>query len=313
MTLYDLPAPAKLNLFLHIIGQRSDGYHMLQSVFRLISLSDSITIDLRRDAVISRQSNREDQVQEQEDLVVKAARLLQKATGTHLGAHISVTKRIPMGAGLGGGSSDAATVLLALNRLWRTGLKRAALSELGLVIGADVPFFLGGQNAFVQGIGQELDPIDISDASYLLLKPKVSVATARVFAAPDLTRDTEPVKMLDFSGCDRFVGSSDGHSVKEPLHRGFGRNDMEPVVKQMFPEVRQAMDWVVEQGYQVRMSGSGSCFFAEFGSPEEAELAKGSLVAKMQDTNQGFDGALIKEVLACDGWRKHPLRHWVDD
>lgn len=319
MTLYDLPAPAKLNLFLHVVGRRADGYHLLESVFRLIDLSDAITIELRRDGVISRSSNLDDQIQDHDDLVVQAAKALQQATGTRLGAHVAVTKRIPMGAGLGGGSSDAATVLVALNRLWQTGLRRLALAKLGLSLGADVPFFVGGRSAFVQGVGEQLTPIEITRASYLVVKPAIAVATASIFAAPDLTRDTEPVKMSDFSGCSRFVGPASSLGVETSLrasgqgHQGFGRNDLEPVVKRMFPVVRQAMDWVAEQGYQVRMSGSGSCFFAEQDSLEEAQLARADLVAKMPNVNQSGGDALIQEVYACDGLQMHPLRHWVED
>lgn len=316
MTLYDLPAPAKLNLFLHVVGQRADGYHLLQSVFRLIDLSDVLTVELRRDGVISRSSDLQDQIQDQDDLVVKAAKRLQQASATRLGAHIAVTKRIPMGGGLGGGSSDAATVLIALNRLWQTGLNRAALAQIGLGLGADVPFFVGGDSAFVQGVGEQLTPLALGAASYVVVKPAIAVPTQGVFAAPDLTRDTEPVKMSDFSGCSRFVGTTShlaGVNRSNQANGGFGRNDLEPVVKRMFPVVRKAMDWVVEQGLQVRMSGSGSCFFAELDSPEQAQLARANLIAKMRDVNQSGGEALIEEVFACDGLQMHPLRHWVDD
>jgi len=305
MTLYDLPAPAKLNLFLHVIGRRPDGYHQLESVFRLVSLADSISIDLRLDGLITRESSVDREVAAADDLVVRAAHALQKATGTTLGAHIMVTKRIPMGGGLGGGSSDAATVLLALNRLWRTQLKRVELVRIGLSLGADVPFFLYGQNAFVQGIGEQLQPIELPDTSYLIFRPPVSVPTNRVFTDPDLTRNTEPVKMLDFSGRARFVGAG-----------GFGANDLEKVVVGLFPEVREAKVWLQRHGVSVRMSGSGSCLFAEFDTPADAELAQEKLTAKMRSVTSDDRHEvrlLLRSISACDGLPSHPLWHWASD
>jgi len=330
MTLYDLPAPAKLNLFLHVIGQRSDGYHQLESVFRLVSLADSITIDLRSDGLITRESSVDQEVATADDLVVRAAQALQKATGAALGAHIAVTKRIPMGGGLGGGSSDAATVLLALNRLWRTGLNRAQLMRLGLSLGADVPFFVWGRNAFVQGIGEQLQSMDLPDISYLVFRPPVSVSTNRVFTHPDLTRNTEPVKMLDFSGRARFIGTNQFKSTEEvnrfgakfgtkfgtEVGDGFGTNDLEQVAVRLFPEVREAKAWLQVNGVQVRMSGSGSCLFAEFDTPLDAELAQVKLTAKMQSvTSDGRDGVMLmlRSISACDGLPSHPLQHWASD
>lgn len=305
MTLYDLPAPAKLNLFLHVVGRRGDGYHLLESVFRLITLADSITIDLRTDGQISRDSSTGDQVSEDDDLVVKAARLLKAHTGTTLGAHLQVQKRIPMGAGLGGGSSDAATTLIGLNRLWRTGLPRNELARLGLALGADVPFFVFGQAAFVQGVGEILAPILVSDASYLVFKPPVSVPTATIFKSPDLTRNTDRVKISDFSGVGGFIS-------RDASRPGFGRNDLEPVATRLFPVIAEAMAWIASEGYAVRLSGSGSCFFAELDSPKAAELARASLVAKIAGLDEG-KGAFVKEVFACDGLPCHPLKHWLED
>jgi len=332
MTFYDLPAPAKLNLFLHVIGRRSDGYHQLQSVFRLVSLADSITIDLRSDGLISRESSIDQEVATADDLVVRAAQALQQATGTALGAHIAVTKRIPMGGGLGGGSSDAATVLLALNRLWRTGLNRAQLMRLGLSLGADVPFFVWGRNAFVQGIGEQLQSMDLPDISYLVFRPPVSVSTNRVFTDPDLTRNTEPVKMLDFSGRARFIGKNQykspervnefgfevesGFELGTQAGDGFGTNDLEQVAVRLFPVVREAKAWLQTNGVQVRMSGSGSCLFAEFDTPLDAELAQVKLTAKMQSvTSDGRDGVklMLRSISACDGLPSHPLQHWASD
>lgn len=305
MTLYDLPAPAKLNLFLHVVGRRDDGYHLLESLFRLISLSDSITMDLRRDGQISRESDLDNAVSEQDDLTVKAARLLQQRTGTRLGAHLAVKKRIPVGGGLGGGSSDAATVLIGLNRLWRTGLNTQALAGLGLVLGADVPFFVFGQTAFVQGVGEQITPVCAPDMSYLVLKPGVGVPTARIFGDRDLTRNSDQVKISDFSGTVRFVESNE-------ISSGFGRNDLELVACRLFPAVSEGIEWVKREGYSVRLSGSGSCFFAEFDRPEDAELARDALTAKMMQFGNGSD-AVIEEVFACDGLPQHPLRHWLKD
>ncbi len=305
MTLYDLPAPAKLNLFLHVVGRRDDGYHLLESLFRLISLSDSITIDLRRDGQISRESDIGVMVSEQDDLTVKAARLLRQRTGTHLGAHLVVKKRIPVGGGLGGGSSDAATVLIGLNRLWRTGLNTQELANLGLVLGADVPFFVFGQTAFVQGVGEQITPVRAPDMSYLVLKPCVGVPTASIFGDRDLTRNSDQVKISDFSGTTRFVEFS-------KIYPGFGRNDLEPVACRLFPAVAEGIGWAKREGHPVRLSGSGSCFFAEFDRPEDAELALDGLMAKMTQVGNGSD-AVIEEVFACDGLPQHPLRFWLKD
>lgn len=305
MTLYDLPAPAKLNLFLHVVGRRHDGYHLLQSLFRLISLADTITIDLRLDGKLSRESDLNAAVADDDDLVVKAARLLQQHTGTALGAHLKVNKRIPVGGGLGGGSSDAATVLIGLNRLWRTGLSRTDLVRLGVSLGADVPFFVFGQTAFVQGIGQELESVSAPDGSYLVFKPAVSVPTDTIFKAADLTRNTDRVKISDFSGASSFVAAVGGRG-------GFGRNDLEPVAKRLFPVVSKTMAWASSEGYPVRLSGSGSCFFAELQAPVQAELARASLMAKMGRLD-GSEDAVIEEVFACDGLPEHPLRHWLKD
>lgn len=304
MTLYDLPAPAKLNLFLHVVGRRADGYHLLESLFRLISLSDSITLDLRTDGRISRSSDMAGLVDESDDLVVKAARLLQARTGTAMGAHLSVTKRIPLGGGLGGGSSDAATVLIGLNRLWRTGLSRRELAGLGLALGADVPFFIFGQSAFVQGVGEDLVAVPAPEASYLVVKPAAAVPTAMVFADPNLTRDSDRVKISDFSGISRFIGSES--------HLGFGRNDLERVACRLFPVVHASMQSVRREGYSVRLSGSGSCFFAELENPHAAELARLRLAAKIGNSEIGSDTE-IEMVFACDGLPQHPLRYWLED
>lgn len=243
------PAPAKLNLFLHVVGRRPDGYHLLQSAFRLIELADSLSFDIRHDGLL-RRMNAIEGVPERDDLVVRAGALLQAATGCRLGADIRIDKRIPMGAGLGGGSSDAATTLLALNRLWQTGLDRKALASLGLRLGADVPFFIFGRDAFVQGIGEDLQPLALEPACYVLLSPGVSIPTREIFTAKELTRDSEAIKITDFamSAC---------------------RNDLQSVACSRYPAVKDAIDWL-SQYAPARMTGSGSCIFAQVASGSEA-------------------------------------------
>jgi len=273
----DYPAPAKLNLFLHVVGRREDGYHLLQSVFCLIDRCDTLRFRVREDGQIRRLSDLRG-VAPEDDLVVRAARMLKEASGTALGADIEVEKVIPMGGGLGGGSSDAATTLLALDRLWRTGFGSEALAELAPSLGADVPFFLFGTSAWVEGVGERLTAIDLAERWYLVLTPPVGVPTGSVFAAPELTRDTEPLKMADFSAQqqDRF------------------KNDLEAVVIARFPEVRASLEWLRRHG-KARMTGSGSCVFAGFDTHEEAQQVLGRLPAPMT----GF---------VAKGLTYHPLR-----
>jgi 4-diphosphocytidyl-2-C-methyl-D-erythritol kinase len=244
------PAPAKLNLFLHITGRREDGYHDLQTVFQIIDLADDIHIQLRRDGVIERQAGAEG-VAPEADLVVRAARALQAATGTELGATLSVTKRIPMGGGLGGGSSDAATALVALNRMWDCGLNENDLASIGVKLGADVPVFVRGRSAWAEGRGERLTPLDLPEAWYVLVHPQVHVPTAAVFQAPELTRNSPPITMRAF------------------LESG-GRNDFEPVVRARYPEVAHALDWL-GQFAPARLTGTGSCIFAPCASLNEAQ------------------------------------------
>ena len=304
MTLYDLPAPAKLNLFLHVVGQRADGYHLLESLFRLVSLSDTLTIDLRADGKISRESSLATVVDDADDLVIRAAQTLKNATGTRQGAHIVVHKRIPVGGGLGGGSSDAATVLIALNRLWRTGLTRRALMVLALPLGADVPFFLSGQAAFVTGIGEHCIPVCAPDSAYVIFKPRESVSTASVFGSPHLTRNTESVKISDFSGRHRFLGEN-----------SFGVNDLESVVLQAFPSIASTREWLNKQGYDVRLTGSGACFFSEFDGPLQALLAYEALQAKLKKifASSTCEHDVLQSAFVCDGLPSHPLQHWLVD
>jgi 4-diphosphocytidyl-2-C-methyl-D-erythritol kinase len=248
-----LPAPAKINLFLHVVGRRPDGYHLLQTAFRMLARWDSLSFSPRDDGEI-RLARPLPGVPEESDLCVRAARLLRAESGRSLGVTISLEKRLPMGGGLGGGSSDAATVLLALNRLWDIGLPRASLMKLGLSLGADVPFFLFGRNAFAEGVGEELQPLSLPEAWYLVVEPPVSVPTAEIFSAPDLTRNTESIKIAAFPA---EGGSS------------FGRNDLEPVACRRYPAVAEALGWLGQFG-AARMSGSGACVFAEYGGEAEA-------------------------------------------
>ncbi len=304
--LYDLIAPAKLNLFLHVVGRRADGYHLLQTVFQFISLADSLDIDTREDGQICRETDMTG-VPHDEDLVVRAARLLQQSTGTKQGAQLHVRKRIPSGAGLGGGSSDAATVLIALNRLWKTGLSRAELMCLGLQLGADVPVFIFGENAFAEGVGEQLTPVDLPPQAFVVIQPAQTVPTQGIFQAPDLTRDTETVKIMDFSG-------------RQAITRlGFGHNDLQPVVLNHFPVVRQTLDWLEKAGYKARMTGSGSCFFIGFQSVQQAEVANQEMLAKIcidfSDTaSVGVDcpASPIQALTVCESLPEHPMRYWIE-
>jgi 4-diphosphocytidyl-2-C-methyl-D-erythritol kinase len=254
--LVDCAAPAKLNLFLHVVGRRDDGYHLLQSVFQLIDLHDTLHFRLRQDQAIVR-STEIDGVAAEQDLTVRAARLLQteaRARGLDVaGVEIAIEKRLPMGGGIGGGSSNAATTLIALNQLWGTGLSRAGLMRLGLALGADVPFFLGGGNAFVEGGGEQLTPIQTPERWFVLIHPGVSVPTPLIFQSPELTRDSKVVKIADFS--DRLPG--------------FGRNDLQAVAARAFPPVADALDWLSHRA-DARMTGSGAGVFASFASESDA-------------------------------------------
>lgn len=254
-------APAKINRFLHITGQRSDGYHNLQTVFELIDLADEIQLQPRNDGNIHLVKGAAG-IQVSDDLVYKAAKLLQQKSGTSLGCNISLHKVIPMGAGLGGGSSDAASVLWGLNELWNTKLSRTSLMELGLQLGADVPFFLLGTNAFAEGIGEILTPISLSASTYLLIYPGVHVPTVNIFKSPNLTRNHPKVTISDFT---------------ESAHpEQFGKNDCEDVVVQRYQEVAQAIDWIIQRhsGAQPRMTGSGSTVFARLDPEIAQELQK---------------------------------------
>jgi len=273
------PAPAKLNLFLHVVGRRADGYHLLQTLFRFIDLEDSLNFTVRSDGQVCRIGEVEG-VPADQDLCVRAARLLQQETGCTLGADIAVEKHIPMGGGLGGGSSDAATTLLALNRLWQLGLSRGQLMQLGLRLGADVPVFVFGENAFAEGVGEQLQPYSLPEAWYVVLFPPVHVPTARVFTHPELTRDTISLKIRDLS--------------THQLH-----NDLQPVVCKLYPDVERHLAWL-GQFSQARMTGSGACVFAEFATEAGAREV-------LEQLPQGMRGIVAR------GLPQHPLREFAED
>ena len=243
-SLHDVPAPAKLNLFLHITGRRPDGYHLLQSVFMLIDWCDTLHFEKRSDGGISREDLTV--ALPDNDLITRAARLLQTHTGCTDGVHIAVEKQIPAQAGMGGGSSDAATCLLALNRLWKLKLKLAELETLGLKLGADVPFFLRGRNAWVEGIGEKITPIGLPAADFWVLKPPTGIETSQIFAHPDLKRDTNAATISDFAA----------HTYD------YGQNDLQAVAQNLCPGIGQAIRLLNEHGLQARMTGSGSAVFA---------------------------------------------------
>ena len=281
----DYPAPAKLNLFLHVVGRRADGYHLLQSAFTLIDLADTLRLRVREDGAIHRVGDVPG-VPAAQDLAVRAALLLQEASGTGLGADIELDKRIPIGGGLGGGSSDAATTLLALNSLWKAGFDREALAEIGAGLGADVPFFIFGRNAWAEGIGDRLRELEMAPCWYVVLVPPVQVPTQVAYTAPELTRDTEALKMEDFSA---FAAGFSLGEAQGSLH-----NDLEPVVAARFPAVCEHLEWLRKHAKLARMTGSGSCVFAPFEDRDAARRVIGMLPASMH----GF---------VAQGLGQHPL------
>ncbi|MDD2915476.1 MAG: 4-(cytidine 5'-diphospho)-2-C-methyl-D-erythritol kinase [Gallionella sp.] len=283
------PAPAKLNLFLHVVGRRSDGYHLLQTLFRFIDLQDTLHFSLRGDGVVHR-GNVVEGVAEEQDLCVRAARLLQSETGCGLGVDIMVEKRIPMGGGLGGGSSDAATTLIALNRLWSLGLPRERLMRLGLRLGADVPVFVFGESAFAEGVGEELQACPVPEAWYVVLFPPVQVPTVQIFTRPELTRNTVSITMRALAKGQLF-----GEQVRElQLH-----NDLQPVVCDLYPEVARYLAWLGRFG-EAMMTGSGACVFAGFDSRSRAEAVLRQLPHEMRG-------------VVAQGLAGHPLHDWVHD
>jgi 4-diphosphocytidyl-2-C-methyl-D-erythritol kinase len=280
--LYDVPAPAKLNLFLHITGRRADGYHLLQSVFMLVDWCDTMHFERRADGSISREDL--GTPLPEMDLTLRAAHALKTATGCTLGAHIGVLKRIPAQAGMGGGSSDAATALLALNRLWGLGLSRRALQTIGLQLGADIPFFLRGNNAWVEGIGETITPLEkahqLPQARFAIVKPAAGLETKLIFSSPNLKRDSDSATILGFAA----------------EHFDFGRNDLQPVAQALCPEVTQAIEWLKDRGLQARMTGSGSAVFARM-----------SHGVNLNNAPEGW------QVKACENLMIHPLAGWASD
>ncbi|SHH36329.1 4-(cytidine 5'-diphospho)-2-C-methyl-D-erythritol kinase [Ferrimonas marina] len=250
------PAPAKLNLCLHINGRREDGYHELQTLFQFLDWGDRLRFTPRDDGLVTL-SPALPGVADEDNLVVRAARLLQQASGTTLGADIELDKQLPMGGGIGGGSSDAATTLVVLNHLWQTGLDEDALAELGLSLGADVPVFVRGRAAMADGVGEALRPVEIAEPWYLLLVPEVEVSTAEVFGHPQLTRDTPKIPGLE-SQPQRW------------------QNDCQAVVCQAYPQVAKALSWLLEYAPS-KMTGTGSCVFGEFANRADAEAARAGL------------------------------------
>jgi 4-diphosphocytidyl-2-C-methyl-D-erythritol kinase len=282
--LYDLQAPAKLNAFLHVLGRRSDGYHLLQSVFMLIDWCDTLHLQVRTDGLISR-SEEGCEPLPADDLCVRAARALQQATGCPLGVHIHLIKRIASQAGMGGGSSDAATCLLGLMRLWDVRPAHECLQALALQLGADVPFFLLGRNAWVEGIGEQLQPIELPDARFLVIKPPAGLSTPAIFASPELKRDSKAATISGFAalGPDQIFG--------------FGRNDLQPVAQKLQPEIGLGLQWLSDQGLTGRMTGSGSALFAHLPAGQFADTGPG----------KPADGWTVR---VCSMLQMHPLADW---
>jgi 4-diphosphocytidyl-2-C-methyl-D-erythritol kinase len=280
--LYDVPAPAKLNLFLHVVGRRPDGMHLLQSAFMLIDWCDTLHFELRSDGGLARDDL--GAPLPADDLVLQAARALQQAGGTSLGARIAIEKRIPAEAGMGGGSSDAASCLLALNRLWRLNLPLSRLARIGVRLGADVPFFLHGRNALVEGIGERARPIELPPARFAVVKPSAGLSTARIFGDPRLKRDTDPAIISGFAA--NPSGAADPY--------GFGRNDLQPVAERLCRDVTLALQWLGSQGLQGRMTGSGSAVFARLPAGQALQPAPVGWTAR-----------------ECGNVEVHPLAGWA--
>jgi 4-diphosphocytidyl-2-C-methyl-D-erythritol kinase len=277
--LYDVPAPAKLNLFLHVTGRRSDGLHTLQSVFMLVDWCDTLHFERTATGQLSRTDV--GRTLPADDLILRSARALQTASGTRAGAHITVEKRIPEQAGLGGGSSDAASCLLALNRLWGLNLPLAKLAEIGLTLGADVPFFLGGHNAWAEGVGERLAPVMLPRARFAVVKPSAGLATSLIFGDSALKRNSEAAIISGFAA-----------NPEGPF--AFGRNDLQPVAQRLCPDVGQALDWLASQGLAGRMTGSGSAVFAQMAPNQSLRVAPAGWEAR-----------------ECGNLEAHPLVGWA--
>ncbi len=293
--IYDVPAPAKLNLFLHINGRRADGYHLLQSAFMLIDWCDTLHFELRRDGEITREDLAGDSYNPSvnaaalpaDDLTVRAAKALQRACGTTHGVHIGLQKRIPAQAGMGGGSSDAASCLIALQRLWGVRLAPMQLHALALSLGADVPFFLSGGHAWVEGVGEKLTPLALPSGRFVVVKPPAGVSTQDIFSALELKRDTETATIQG------FAANAKGLNSRMNFFTGFGRNDLEPVARQLCPQIGQSLDWLAAQQLEGRMTGSGSAVFAQLEPDKDPTVAPGGW-----------------QVQKCSNLDVHPLAGW---
>lgn len=303
---YDVPAPAKINLFLHVTGRRDDGYHLLQTAFRFIGLYDYLDFERRSDGIIQREGDGLDGLAPEDDLVVRAARALQRATGCAYGAQIRYRKAIPAGGGLGGGSSNAASTLIALNRLWGTDLSRSELQALGATLGSDVPVFIYGEPAFAQGTGDVFKPLTLNDATYLLIQPHASISTAAVFSDPNLTRNSKPITITFFTDWQRE--NSDRGAGDEPAY--FGRNDLESVALALNADICSTGMWLAQQGIKARMTGSGACFFVECMSPKQAYKHQQKIIGKIQQCS-GIASALVRQMWVCPGLHEHPLKYWI--
>ncbi|WP_455220531.1 4-(cytidine 5'-diphospho)-2-C-methyl-D-erythritol kinase [Kaarinaea lacus] len=281
------PAPAKINLFLHITGRRDDGYHNLQTLFQFLNFGDTLKFGIRNDGQVNR-STLLPGVDSQRDITVRAAELLKQNTGCSLGVDISIEKLIPMGGGLGGGSSDAATTLVALNHLWKLGLSRAELIGLGSTLGADVPIFIHGQSAWAEGIGEKLQTVELLECWYVVIYPGVTVATAELFADPELTRDARPIKIRDY-----FEGGTS--------------NVFEPIVRRRYPAVDVALKWLSEQEIKsirpARMTGTGSCVFAAY--PDEDSARRITVLAEQLAEQQS---TLDWQIICAKACNESPLR-----
>jgi 4-diphosphocytidyl-2-C-methyl-D-erythritol kinase len=315
-----VPAPAKLNLFLHVTGLRADGYHLLQSVFMLIDWCDKLDFELRHDGRVLREDlppfasdphGAAVPVLPEMDLCVRAAQALQAATGCTLGVHIGLRKHIPAEAGMGGGSSDAATCLIALNRLWGLGLSRSDLASIGAQLGADVPFFIGGRNAWVEGVGEQLTPISLPATRFLILKPPSGASTRLIFASEQLQRNTKTAIIQGFAANPTtepggLPSTLWANQLLQPLSLdlqkilAFGRNDLQPVVQAMCPDIERGLQWLSAHGLHGRMTGSGTALFAPVSASHRAVFNGDSLPA----------GWVLRE---CSNLDVHPLLNWCPD